>query len=90
MDAVDALRRTKDKIAALEADEEAAKAVIMTAMGEHDTLIDAAGKPLATWRLASPAKRLDGKALAAAHPNIHAAFLREGDASRRFLLKGEK
>lgn len=90
LDAVAALRRTKDKIAALEADEEAAKAVIMTAMGEHDTLIDAAGKPLATWRMASPAKRLDGKALSAAHPDIYAAFLREGEASRRFLLKGEK
>lgn len=88
--AVSHLRGIRADLDRLSAAEEAQKAIIMSAMGEHDTLIDAAGKVLATWRLSAAPKRLDAKALAAAHPDIHAAFLKEGEPSRRFLLKGEK
>lgn len=88
--AVNHLCGIRSDLARLEAAEEAQKAVIMAAMAEHDTLTDAAGKILATWRLAAAPKRFDAKALAAAHPDIHATFLKEGEASRRFLIKEGK
>lgn len=84
---VSRLRGIRAEISNLEAQEEAAKAAIMAAMGEHDTLTDASGATLATWRMGAAPKRLDAKALASAHPEIHAAFIREGETSRRFLLK---
>jgi putative phage-type endonuclease len=82
-----AARRSRDE---LEAREEQLKATVMAAMGECDTLVDAGGTVLATWRASAAPKRLNAKALAAAHPDIHARFLEEGQPSRRFLLKGEK
>lgn len=88
--ALDELKSIRAAIKKEEAEEEARKAVIIKAMGEHDTLIDAAGKVLVTWRMSAPPMRLDGKALAKAHPDIHAAFLKEGEGSRKFLIKGEK
>lgn len=88
--ALASLHATRAHLAEVEAREEEQKAIIMKAMGEHDTLVDAAGKVLATWKLSAAPKRFDAKALAAAHPDIHAAFLKEGEASRRFLIKGEK
>lgn len=87
---VSRLRGIRAEISNLEAQEEATKATIMVAMGEHDTLTDASGATLATWRMAAAPKRLDAKALAAAHPEIHAAFIREGEPSRRFLIKEER
>lgn len=87
--AIDELKAIRADLKRLEAEEEARKAFVMAEMRDNDTLTDAAGRVLATWRLAAAAKRLDGKALAKAHPDIHAAFLKEGEASRRFLLKGE-
>lgn len=87
---VSRLRGIRAEISSLEAQEEATKAAIMVAMGEHDTLTDASGATLATWRMAAAPKRLDAKALAAAHPEIHAAFIREGEPSRRFLIKEER
>lgn len=88
--AIDELKSIRAAIKKQEAEEEKLKGVVMTAMGKHDTLTDAAGKMLATWRLAAAPKRFDAKALAKVHPNIHAAFVKEGEASRRFLIKGEK
>ncbi len=82
-----AARRSRDE---LDAREEQLKATVMAAMGECDTLVDASGTVLATWRASAAPKRLNAKALAAAHPDIHARFLEEGQPSRRFLLKGEK
>lgn len=90
IEALHQLKAIRSRLGDLEAQEEAQKAIIMKAMGEHDTLADAAGKVLATWKLSAAPKRFDAKALAAVHPDIHAAFLKEGEASRRFLIKGEK
>ena len=87
LDACDRLAFIRHQMKAFEADEEAQKAIVMAAMGEHDTLTDAAGKTLATWRLAAAPKRFDAKAFSAAHPDLYAAFLKEGEPSRRFLLK---
>lgn len=90
---IDVIADLRDATAArkaMEADEEALKAAVMAAMGEHDTVRDAADRVLATWKLAAAPKRLDAKALAAAHPAIHAAFLKEGEPSRRFIAKEGK
>lgn len=89
LDAIARLRRIRADQAMIQEAEEAEKAVIMAAMGGNDTLVDAAGKIVATWKLSAAPKRLDGKALAAAHPDIYSDFLRNGEPSRRFLLKGE-
>lgn len=72
----------------LERAEEAAKAIVLRALGECDTLVDAHGKTLCTWRASAGATRFDAKAFAAAHPALHAEFMRQGEPCRRFLLKG--
>jgi putative phage-type endonuclease len=90
LNAVDRLRVVKQVLKNYADEEDKCKAEIAAYMGENDTLIDGAGKVLATWKLAAAPKRLDAKALAAKHPDIHAAFLKEGEASRRFLLKEGK
>ena len=41
-------------------------------------------------RMAKGRETLDGKALKAEHPAIHAQFTKIGAPSRRFLLKGDK
>lgn len=82
------LRMLRDKIADLEAREEAARAKVMLAMAEADTLADPhTGDVLATWKASKPSQRLDSKALKAAMPDIYAQFLKAGEPSRRFLLK---
>lgn len=90
IDALFRLKLTRRALVERENDEDQLKATIMAAMGECDTLIDAKGAVLATWKASAAPKRLNAKALAAAHPEIHARFLEEGQPSRRFLLKGEK
>lgn len=77
----------KEQRAALDAAEEDWKALIQKAMGENDTLIDGSGKTVATWKAAKPAQRFDAAAFKAAHPEMHAQFVKPGEPSRRFLLK---
>jgi hypothetical protein len=67
--------------------EESLKAVVMKALGESDTLVDAAGRTLATWKAAKPAQRFDAAAFKDAHPALAAQFTKAGEPSRRFLLK---
>lgn len=90
LEAAAQLRLVKAEKKALEAEEDRLKGVIAAYMGEHDTLIAPNGEKLVTWKVGAPPKRLDTKALAAAHPDIAAQFTKEGEASRRFLLKGER
>jgi putative phage-type endonuclease len=71
----------------LERQLEAAKATVMKAMGECDTLVDPHGHTLATWKLSRAPQRFDAAAFKAAQPALHAQFIREGEPSRRFLLK---
>lgn len=85
--AVARLRTIKAEREALDAAEEEARAVVMGALGEADTLIDPAGKTLATWKCAAPAKRLDSAALKAALPDVYERFVKAGEPSRRFLVK---
>lgn len=86
---INALRQLKEiraAIKALEADEEAAKIVIMRAMGQNDTLASS-GKILATWKLAKASSRFDAAGFKSAHPDLYGQFLKVGEPSRRFLIK---
>lgn len=86
-EALTKLRELKTQAKHLELVEEQWKAVVMKAMGESDTLIDARGDILATWRASAAPMRFDFAAFKTAHPDLHAQFLKAGEASRRLLLK---
>lgn len=85
--AVSDLLDIREQRAALDAAEDEARAIVMKALGERDTLVDAAGKTLATWRAAAAPKRFDSTAFKAAHADLYSQFLKTGEPSRRFLLK---
>jgi putative phage-type endonuclease len=85
--AVETLRAIREQYKAIEESEQHARAIVMQALGEADTLADVDGRVLCTWRAAKAAQRLDAAALKVAHPDIYTAFLKAGDPSRRFLIK---
>ena len=87
LQAVQQLRELKVQEEHLKLAIEEWRAVVMKALGECDTLVDSAGKTLCTWKAANAPMRFDAAALKAAHPDLHAQFLKAGEASRRFLLK---
>ena len=70
----------------LEQESESLKTEIMAFMGEQE-LLSHEGMPLVSWRSARPTRRLDGRALSLAHPEIAAQFTNETAGARRFLLK---
>lgn len=86
-DACAKLREIKEQREALDMLEEGARLHITKLLGEADTLVDAGGKVLATWKVQAGAKRLDGTALKVAHPAIYEQFVKVGDPCRRLLLK---
>lgn len=85
--AVQQLRELKTQAKHLELAEEQWKAVVMKAMGDSDTLIDAQGHTLATWKAACAPKRFDIAAFKAKHADLYEQFVKLGEPSRRFLLK---
>lgn len=87
LQALQTLRAARESIQAAEQLEEAAKVILMRALGERDTLVDSTGRALCTWKASAPPMRFDAAALKAAHPELHAQFLKPGEPSRRFLLK---
>ena len=81
---IEKLKTYKD----LKKEEDNLKAQIMAFMEDAETLIHPIdNKPLVTWKLGKPSKRLDTKALKAGKPDIYQEFLKEGEPSRRFLIK---
>lgn len=85
--AVKQLHALKARRVEMDAEEDAARAIVMKTLGESDTLVDPAGRALCTWKASAPPMRFDAAALKAAHPELHAQFLKPGEPSRRFLLK---
>ena len=86
--AVVELRRLRDQRAAIEEQENEQKAIVFKALGDQgDTLIDPAGRTLATWRLAKGRESFDTAAFKAAHPSLYPQFTKTGEASRRLLIK---
>lgn len=87
LDALSKLKAVREEIKLLEEVEVITKTTLMKAMGEAETLANNNGTVLATWRLTKPASRFDATAFKATHPDLYAAFLKEGEMTRRFLLK---
>lgn len=85
--AVENLRIVKQTIKSLEEQEAAERFTILSFMAEHDTLVDQDGNTLATWKEAKPATRLDTKRLKEEQPDLYELYARQGEPSRRFLLK---
>lgn len=83
---VEAVERLRElKVFAKE--EETLKALIMTHMKDADTLVDDADHALVTWKASRGSKRFDVKEFQAEQPELYEKFLKEGEPSRRFLIK---
>jgi len=87
MDAVEHLREIKTQSKHLDSAKEEWEALLFIAMGECDTLIDATGNTLATWKAAAAPKRFDSAAFKSAHADMYEQFVRIGEPSRRLLIK---
>jgi putative phage-type endonuclease len=84
-EAVEAVNRIK-QLKEIQEQEETLKAFVMGEMGEADTL-SAGDKILATWKAAKAAKRFDQKAFEADHPELYAQYCKDGNPTRRLLIK---
>lgn len=73
---IDELKERKEELQGL----------ITSFMGESDTLATA-GRTIATWKTSKPRVTFDSATFKAKHPDLYAQYLKEGVASRRFLLK---
>jgi putative phage-type endonuclease len=81
----------REQMATLTEREEALRAVICAELADKgDTLIGSDGQPLATWTAVKARESFDCKAFAKDHPDLHAAYLRVGQPTRRFTLKNTK
>ena len=80
------LRKIKDAIAALEADEATLSARIMSYMGTASVLSGSTGT-LVTWKQAKGSKKFDAKAMQLALPDTYDMYVRDTPGSRRFLVK---
>jgi putative phage-type endonuclease len=61
--------------------------IVKRYMGEHDTLVDANGTQLVTWKSSKPSQRFNEKAFAKEHPELYQKYQQEQLGSRRFLVK---
>lgn len=86
-DACNRLRRIKAQREELDAQEDAARLVLTQHMQDCDTLVDARGNVLATWKTTAAPQRFDATAFKAAHPVLYAQFAKTGEPTRRFLVK---
>jgi len=75
----------------LEMRSDALKSKIITYMGARgDVLTDKDGNAICTYKLSNGRKTFDGKTFGKDHPDLYAQYLKQGEPSRRFLLKGGK
>ena len=88
IEAVNSLRFIRDRKRILEADEEDLKGRIISALGDAgDALVDADGNPLVTYRIGKGRQTSDAKTFGKEHPDLYEKYFRNGEPSRRFLLK---
>jgi putative phage-type endonuclease len=73
-------------IKAIAKEEDELKFVIMAHMMEADTLA-VEDKVIATWKASNGAKRFDSKAFQNDHPDLYNKYLKQGEPTRRLLLK---
>jgi putative phage-type endonuclease len=84
------LKDIKAQHNALDKQEEDLKMRLIVALGEQaDTMVDLNEEVLLTYRLSKPRTSFNSKAFKKAHPDLYEQFSSEGEAQRRFLLKGE-
>jgi putative phage-type endonuclease len=85
------LLSVRDQLAELERRKEELQAILCAEMADRgDTLIGASGQPIATWTVVKPRESFDARTFATDHPDLHAAYLRVGQPTRRFNLKTTK
>lgn len=82
------LQQVKYKLQTLEDLEDTLAANIKAHIGAADTLCGGDGKQLATWKNTKGRTRFDTDAFRNDHPELFNKYLRDGNPSRRFLLKG--
>lgn len=88
IDWVGAMKAVRDKKAELEAVEEEIKGNLIITLGDKgDTLVDADGSTLITYKLGKGRTTFDAKALEREMPDIYRKYLKTGEPCRRFLLK---
>jgi putative phage-type endonuclease len=82
------LKEVREQISQLEAREESLKGKLILSLGETgDLLIHDDGTPLVSYKLANGRKSFDAKSLEKEMPEIYQKYLKQGEPSRRFLLK---
>lgn len=87
IEAINALHQLKATMKRMETEEQEWNAIIMSEMGESDTLLDVDGKVLCTWKSAKAATRFDSKTFQTDHPELYSQYTKPGEPSRRFLIK---
>jgi putative phage-type endonuclease len=85
---IEALRSVRTEMKELEGVEEELKGRLIICMGDSgDAIVTPNGKPLVTYKLARGRETIDAKALKSEMPEIYQKYIRQGEPSRRFLLK---
>lgn len=84
--ALQTIKEVKSEIDALKDREEAAKAVVLKALGENESVVSG-GKTLATWKLTKGRAGFNQEAFKADHPKLYEQYMKVGSPYRRFLLK---
>jgi len=82
-----ALKQVKEQIKLLEEQESVIQTLLMTEMGDNDTLVDVTGSAICTWKSAKPSMRFDAKLFEQTMPDTYKKFVYEQPGSRRFLVK---
>ena len=82
-----ALKEARFNIKTFEDIKEGIEVEIKNFMGENETLVDADGIPLVTWKQKKGSKRIDSEALRDNYPEIAAAVTLIGDPIRQLLVK---
>lgn len=85
--AYDDMRDVRAAIKNLEQRKTSLETALKLAMLDASVLVDSDNRPLITWRKSKDSRRLDAKALAAAHPDIVEQFSIDVVGFRRFMVK---
>ncbi len=81
------LHLVRDSIKNKEMEKEQLEVEIKHFMGEAEILVNDGMVPVATWKQAKGAERVDSKSLKENEPDVWERYLKIGDPTRRFLLK---
>lgn len=81
------LKTIKSLQESLKAKDKELRTRLLALMREADTLVDTNGQVLATWRATAPRQTVDVAFLKRAYPEIYQEVLREGEPSRRLVIK---